>query len=331
MRVIGPGDATVHYALVDDGGTLVFCLSMLHCFFDGFSRTLVERDLVLALASPEVFAREPERPWYSDLAWHLNTNFDEAAGEAFWRRCLEGAPMLETIDRPEPGSEFGPQKLFDGTLRRTVAMAAISSRGRQVHLATAITTAWALALMQRSGSFDVAFTVLTLGRLYPYPGIEGLAGLLVKDRPFRLCLQEGGSSNIEGVLRGVQEDLVAAGEYEHVQQRFPGAPGMQSYINMKLGASTMEETEAGGVTLVPRRDLERWESESGYAVYLEVKPVGLEATLFEMRYHSTRVDEDAAEAWLELFLALLGRIGREPPTTMVGSLLGSGCGGEVVR
>ncbi|KND92421.1 Nonribosomal peptide synthetase 8, partial [Tolypocladium ophioglossoides CBS 100239] len=303
-RVLAAGDQTAFYALVDDGGTLFFALSILHSFFDGFSRTLVERDLVAALASPGAFAAQPEGLWYGDLARRLDAALDDGDAEAFWQRYLAGSQLeTETIYAGAPP----PRRRFDRALYATVAAGVV--QGRQTHLATAIATAWALALMQRSGARDVAFTMLTLGRLYPYDGIDRLVGLLVKDRPFRLHVRDR-AATIESVLLGVQHDLVAAGEYEH-GPRFPGKPRLQSYVNVKVGGSAMGAADVAGLTLTPRRDLEHWESESHYAVYLEMKPLA-GANRFEMRYHSSLLDGAQAATLLRRFVALLNRIGSAP-------------------
>ena len=314
-RVLAAGDPTAHYALVDDNGTLFFSFSVLHCFFDSFSRTIIEKDLVAALEDPGALAGQPERPWYGDFASHLEANLDEASAEAFWLRYLEGS-RIDTIHQGPAGA----MRQFDRSIHET--MPADVAQGRQTHLATAITTAWALALMHRSGSRDVAFTLLTLGRLYPYEGMDRLVGLLVKDRPFRLRLADDGDDDavaVGSVLLGVQDDLVSAGEHEH-GPRFPGGPNLQSYVNIKLGGSEMETTAAGRLTLTPRRDLERWESETRYAVYLEVKPLG-GRNRFEMRYHSSLIGDAEAAALLGSFLALLESIGGSAGGRLVAGLL----------
>ncbi|KAL6895106.1 hypothetical protein GGI43DRAFT_411859 [Trichoderma evansii] len=314
MRVLTAGDETAFYALVNDDGTSFFVFSIFHCFFDGFSRTLVEQDLVAALKSPDIFAQQAERPWYGDFAKRLDAELDDASAEAFWQQYLRGA-KTETIHHGPPG----PLRRFDMSLYETVSSDVL--HGGQIHLATAITAAWALTLMHRSGFADIVFTVLTLGRLYPYDGIDRLPGLLVKDRPFRLQVQDD-DATIESVLRVVQEDLVSAGEYEHRTPLCkPGQkPSLQSYINIKLGGSTMGSIHVDGLTLAPRRDLERWESESRYAVYLEMKPLA-GANRFEMRYHSSLIDNAQAAALLQDFVVLLRRIGGCSGSTTVTSVL----------
>lgn len=315
-RVLVAGDPTAYYALVNDDGTFFFVFSVLHCFFDSFSRVLVEKDLVAALESPDTFVQQPERLWYGDFAKQLDADLDEPSAEAFWRRYLEGT-RIETIHQGPPG----PKRRFDQSLYETVSTDVM--QGRQIHLATAITTAWALALMHHSGLSDVAFTLLTLGRLYPYEGIDRLVGLLVKDRPFRVQVQDS-AATMESVLLGVQEDIVSAGQYEHAPRSYmpTGQPCVQSYVNIKLGGSEMPSASVGGVTLIPRRDLERWESETQYAVYLEMKPLA-GGSRFEMRYHSLLIDGTHAAALLHHFVALLKRIGSFPGATTVGSVMES--------
>ncbi|PTB35262.1 hypothetical protein M441DRAFT_62888 [Trichoderma asperellum CBS 433.97] len=316
MRVLAAGDATAHYALVDDGGTSFLVFSIFHGFFDGFSRALVEQDLVAALESPDSFAQQAERPWYGDFARRLDAELDDASARAFWRQYLEGAHVA-TIHRGPPGA---PRR-FDQSLYETVAADVL--KGGQIHLASAITAAWALALMRRSGATDIAFTILTLGRLYPYEGIDRLPGLLVKDRPFRLRVQDR-AATVESVLRAVQQDLVSAGEFEHSTpfRDRDRRPLLQSYVNIKLGASAMEPTRVDGLTLAPRRDLERWESESQYAIYLEMKPLA-GANRFEMRYHSALIGDAQAAALLRDFVELLRRLGSCGGSIAVATLLES--------
>lgn len=321
MRVLAAGDATAHFALVDDGGTSFLVFSIFHGFFDGFSRALVEPDLVAALESPASFAQQAERPWYGDFARRLDAELDEASARAFWRHYLEGA-HVESIHRGHPG----PPRRFDQALCETVAADVL--QGGQIHLATAITAAWALTLMRRSGCADIAFTVLTLGRLYPYEGIDRLPGLLVKDRPFRLRLPaQDPAATVDAVLRAVQQDLVSAGEFEHRTPFRDGAhrPLLQSYVNIKLGASAMQRTRVAGLALSPRRDLERWESESQYAVYLELKPLA-GANRVELRYHSALIGDAQAAALLRDFVGLLRRLGSCSGSTAVATLLESADG-----
>lgn len=314
MKVLSAGDETAYYTLLNDDGSIFFVFSILHCFTDSFSRTLIERDLVAALESPDSFAQQAERPWYGDFANRLDAELSGVSAKAFWQDYLENA-QIETIHRGPPG----PMRRFDKSLYETVSTDVL--QGGQIHLATAITTAWALALMHRSSFTDVAFTVLTLGRLYPYEGIDRLPGLLVKDRPFRLKVQDH-AVTIESVLRVVQEDLVSAGEYEHESPfNSPDVKSRpQSYVNIKLGGSAMEPTHVGSLSLIPRRDLERWESESQYAVYLEMKPLA-GANRFEMRYHSSLIDNAQAAALLQDFVALLKRIGSCSGSTTLATIL----------
>ena len=315
-RVILPGDSIVQYALIDNGKKKFFVFSMLHAFFDAFSRTILERDLLEALKSDSDFSQKEERAWFGDFVAKKLETIDIPATYSFWEKYL-GNSCLETLLPGKPEHRHS----FDSVLHEVLPNSL--NQGRAI--APAIFISWALTLMHESGQKDVAFTIAALGRLFPYPGIERMIGLFVRDRIFRLQIPDA-EADISSLLQSVQEDLISSGTQEHgkvagILPGVDGCPVAQSYVNVKAGGSTLVNQDIDGLTIIPRRDIEHWTFATRYAIYIEME-VRDDDYLFEMRYQSTLIPSERAERLFASFIKTLELVLGSESGTALGNFVG---------
>src|SRR5215210_3583299 len=175
-----------------DGGDWQLVWSMHHILTDGWSRSLLLRELFESYAA---FAagREPAlarpRPYEEYIVWLQR--LDLAAAEAFWRRSLEGfssPTLLAGVDGQGPAAvSFRETRRRSGCLAPEVT-AELRELARRHHLtlATVIYGAWALVLAQETGSEEVVFGATVSGRPLELPGIDSMIGLFINTLPLRV-------------------------------------------------------------------------------------------------------------------------------------------------
>jgi hypothetical protein len=312
------GSPVFRYCLLRDNGRYFFVFTAHHAFFDAYSRLVFEKELVKALKDPSAYELEEVRPWYGDFATHL-ASISGGKEPCFWQDYIRGAPM-EVV---HPGKS-GNWKC-DGAWKKTTTISQVTKA--DATQSGVIIAAWVLALANHSGFDDILFSMVTLGRSYPYNGIDRLLGLLLGRILFRLQIGDRNASP-NSLLQRVHRELIRATQHEH--EEIP--VHVQSFVNIRsgLGGSQIEPTtissdlNAGMNKIIPRRDLEMWGKERhGYCtVNLDVSLQGKEAS-FIFFYMSDLLDHVSANRLFEDFLAIFEHLWLSKGDT-VGDLLRRG-------
>jgi Condensation domain len=310
------GSPAFQYCLVKEKDRYLFIFSAFHAFFDGFSRLLFEQELLQALKDPFLYSLEPTRPWFGDLAIHLESQALESSRS--WKRYLEHAPA-ENVHQGV--SVYGSA---NGTLRKSLRMSKMKSTN--ITSSTIVAAAWTLALANHSGFHDILFGLVKSGRSYPYDGIERMFGLLTAITLFRLQVCEA-TESIDSLLQRVQHEILASSAGF---ERDPPVddPRVQSLLNIKFGLPPMQPTtidslEKNGLNkILPRRDLENW----NYGKNLTT--VNLEATVegnqisFTFQYMSA-LEDGRARKLFDNFWELFNKLWRSDVES-IGDLLNVG-------
>jgi hypothetical protein len=302
------GRPIVQFCLTKNNeGQFFLVISIHHAFFDAFSRSVLEIDLLHALRSPSTYAPEAENLWYGDFAAYLHASQRNTDAHKFWQKYMQGA----NVENIHAGQSSGDNP--DGFLHGVIDVSTFI-KGRHISSSTALIGSWALALANHSGLEDIIFAVAKLGRSYPYDGLDRMLGPLVMVAPFRLRVDDKAAST-ESLLHRAQKDLVSTGRHE--EGLIPGAvpvpdggPCVQSLINIKSSVSSMHSTTIdsngkGNISKIsPRRDLEHWDIRASYAVYIEVTPVD-KSMIVDFRYHSQYIDHEKARLLFNDFLQVM--------------------------
>ncbi len=315
-RPFDPASAPLaRLALVSGGGERhVFVFSFHHLLLDGWSASLVLRDVFAAyrgLRRQETPALPAARPFRDYLGWLAAR--DAAADEAFWRQELAGfeAPTPLGIDHAaEAGG--GGRGLVQHTLG-AAATAALESfaRAHKLTLGTLLHAAWGALLARLSGQARVLFGTTVAGRPPELAGVEGMVGMFINTLP--LHLEVPGQASAGQWLPRVQDRLLSLRAHEasplarlHALAGLaPGQPLFESLLvfeNYPVDASL--RALSGELEVVSARFIER----TADALVLVVVPG--ERLALKLGHELERIDATAARrtlghlvAWLEAAIA----------------------------
>lgn len=214
-----------------------FVMSHHHCLFDGWSLTLLLREVLnryRQLCGGVGFDNINPRPYRDYIAWLQQQNTDKA--KAFWRDTFTGftaATPLPFTTYHEPGdvesdgrqsgsgceskraTHAGNPRNADAIQLSTTATRALESLARQHHVTvnTLVQGVWALVLSCYSGEMDVVFGVTTSGRPVDLPGAESMVGLFINTLPIRIHILPDETLSIW--LKRIQDKQAEGRQYEY--------------------------------------------------------------------------------------------------------------------
>ncbi|KAL2274441.1 hypothetical protein FJTKL_03201 [Diaporthe vaccinii] len=325
------GGSPIQYAVVDQDkvnheGKSFFVVSVQHSFFDVFSRSLLERDLLQILtASPAEYARAPQRPWYGDFATSMRAQSGyDARARRFWAGYLDGAEYANIHAQ----SLASASALQDGVINWT--RLDVSGSWASEQQTPLMLAAWTLALARQSGLRDIVFGLGRHGRSHPYQDIRRTIGPFFSITPLRLRL--GGASAAGGLTAGqqhpetvgelvrrVQGEILATARWE--QGTIPGVypdaegnnPWVQCWVNVKSELYAMrngyrddEKNDSAKKirTFVPRPDLHPLWMKSHWALIMVIY-IKQDCVEAGVGYRSSLIGHDKANRLFEDFRGLV--------------------------
>ncbi|OOF99291.1 hypothetical protein ASPCADRAFT_163413 [Aspergillus carbonarius ITEM 5010] len=208
-----------------------------HSISDAWSIALLLRQVEAAYRGEELVLR-PFRP----LVEYIEATRDRA--EAFWKTELEDAHLASMATYPplpSPGYTADPSE----SVCRTFPIQSMTSGGFPIN--TKLRLAWAVLQSLYTGSEDILFGAINVGRSVPVPGVEDMVGPAITSVPVRIQLCTGWT--IAKSLQMVQEQWARSMELEHV--------GLQNLLHMGPGPEaacrfqTLMSVEPGTGTQLP--------------------------------------------------------------------------------
>lgn len=305
------GGSLIQYAIIRDDkaheGKTLFVISINHIVFDGFSRFLMEKDILQILKSPEQYAVESERPWYGDFAIRMRalTNYDAQVSQ-YWSAYLNGAAYANI----HPQSKASASGTQDGFIQYSQLEISNSASMQQTPLLLA---AWTLALARQSGLRDILFALARHGRSDSDQDVCRMVGPLFSLTPFRLHLGSGGAGRAAKhaetageLVQRVQDEIRKTAQWEQgaipgVYPDTKGSPWAQTLVNLKSEMYAMpngyrDEQGSGKITrFITRRDLYDYDMKSHWSLILLItqKQDTVEAC---MGYRSSLIGHEKAES-----------------------------------
>ncbi len=182
----------------------VFALTNHHILLDGWSLSMLLRDLFTLYASAGSDAGLPPVAPYRDyLAW-LSAQDGDAARDA-WGMALAGieGPTCLTGEDFTGRPPVMPESVIIEMPASETAELTAWARGTQLTLATIVQGCWAVLLGTLTGSDDVVFGATVAGRPAQIPGVESMIGLFINTLPVRARLSPG--RNLADFLAALQE------------------------------------------------------------------------------------------------------------------------------
>ncbi|MEU8659603.1 condensation domain-containing protein [Actinoplanes philippinensis] len=293
-----------------------FLLSMHHILIDGWSTSLLLRDLFQLYADPGA-ALPATVPYERYLSW-LSTQDDAAAAEA-WRAELAGltGPTLVS-DRGRAEVSALPERMeLELSAPGTAALTAMA-RSCEVTLNTVVQVAWAVMLNQITSRQDVVFGATVSGRPPELDGVEEIVGLLINTQPVRIRLDPG--ETIGALLRRAQDSQVRLLAHHHLGlshiQRIAGRRELfDTSVVFENYPSADELPATGG-----RLRLEGFTGRDAYHYALKLMAVPGERLYLELSHRPDLVSAASARAAADYLLEVLDRMA-ESTTEPVATLL----------
>ncbi|MHC6625471.1 amino acid adenylation domain-containing protein [Streptomyces globosus] len=301
-------------ALIRDGRRHRLLLTLHHIVADGWSVTVLLRELTAAYRGETLPEPADPRPY---LAWLASRDRD-AARDA-WRTALAGLDGPTRL-APTTGAGGGRQAparpgRVDTRLPEdfTAALHAFA-RGRGLTLGTVVHGAWALLLGALTGSRDVVFGTTVSGRTTEVPGLESAVGLFINTVPARVALRP--DETLAGLLARVQDEHAGLLDHQHLGladiQRLAGGGELFDTLvvfeNFPTGDPS-HGTDPGGLRITGAEVFDAVH----YPLALVVEPG--EGLLLRFKHDAARLDGPAVAVLARRFTALLRTLVEEPERT----------------
>ncbi|MER7004915.1 amino acid adenylation domain-containing protein [Dactylosporangium sp. NPDC000555] len=293
-----------------------FLLSMHHILVDGWSTSLLLRDLFQLYANPGA-SLPGTVPYERYLSW-LSAQ-EDAAAEAAWRAELAGLSGPTLVgERGLADVTALPQRLeLELSARGTAALTAMA-RSCEVTLNTVVQVAWALMLNRITRRQDLVFGATVSGRPPELDGVEEIVGLLINTQPVRIRLDPG--EPIGALLGRVQLNQVALMAHHHLGlSRIQRIAGRRELFDTSIVFENYPSADALPAT-GGRLRLDGFAGRDAYHYALKLMAVPGERLYLEFSHRPDLVPTATARAAADYLLEILNRIG-ESTTEPVATLL----------
>ncbi|WP_414945326.1 amino acid adenylation domain-containing protein [Amycolatopsis sp. cmx-11-32] len=279
-----------------------------HLLIDGWSRAIIEADLLEIYAAGGVATMPRSAGSYGDyLAW-LGRQDKQAAREA-WRAELAGADESTLVIRERRGKASGlPEREVFRHSPDFMSALVEFARGHGLTLNTLVQAAWAVVLARLARRRDVVFGAVVSGRPADLPGAEQVVGLFINTVPVRVRL-DGGQSVLR-LLTGLQERQSELISHHHL-----GLPEIQKLDGANFDTIVVFENYADPATKADSPSglsltLREFHQATPYALTLGVLPGESLDTVLE--YQPEAVDAEVAKQALRRIAKVLERMIAEP-------------------
>ncbi|KAJ3033198.1 hypothetical protein HDV00_006657 [Rhizophlyctis rosea] len=211
------------FGLLKSPATTWFILGLHHALYDGWSFSLLMRDVHKVYSNDEVL----KRPQFDIIMTHLST-VSEGQGREFWKQELDGYvpmsfPNLHGRVAGKLEADGRAAHVFE--LSSDVDLHLIQNLCRQFEISEQAIgeAAWALLLSAYCGERDVAFGHVVSGRMLPLQGIEDVMGPTFNTIPCRVVIDD--SKPAIELVRTIHRFNIEAIPFHHSPVRDVGKSG----------------------------------------------------------------------------------------------------------
>ncbi|MEU8626066.1 amino acid adenylation domain-containing protein [Streptomyces sp. NPDC048669] len=310
--------------LVRDGHRHRLLLTLHHIVADGWSVSVLLRELTAAYRGEELPAPASPHPY---LAWLATRDLDTARDA--WRQALsglDGPTRLSALStaadderapaRPEQVDTRLPEEL-------TAALTAYA-RAHGLTLSTVVHGAWALLLGALTGSRDIVFGTTVSGRTTEVAGLDAAVGLFINTVPARVGLRP--EETLTELLRRVQDEHTALLDHQHlgladIQRIAGGGELFDTLVVFENHPAAEPPADRGPDAL--RITGNEVSDAVHYPLALVVEP-GSSGLLLRFKHDAARFDQVTVAVLANRFTALLRTVVSEPGRTVARTGLLSG-------
>ncbi|MEU2509984.1 amino acid adenylation domain-containing protein [Streptomyces sp. NPDC007863] len=302
----------IRATLIKDGRRHRLLLTLHHIVADGWSVTVLLRELAAAYRGDALPEPVDPRPYLSWLATR-----DRDGARAAWRAALAGLDEPTRLaatgdtERAPARPEHVDTRLPEGFTAELRAFA----RAHGLTLGTVLHGAWALLLGALTGRNDVVFGTTVSGRTTEVAGLDSAVGLFINTVPARVTLRP--DESLAGLLRRVQDEHAALLDHQHLGladiQRLAGGGELFDTLvvleNFPAGGPE-DGTEPGAPRVTGVEVLDAVH----YPLALVVDPG--DGLLLRFKHDAARLDGVTVAVLAHRFTALLRTLVAEPGRTV---------------
>lgn len=163
-------------------------LTMHHLLVDGWSTSLLLRDLVVLYETGTADALPQPPDYRTYLSWM--TDQDRGRARQAWRAALAGLREPTRISARADSHHVSalPESRTVELSEAATAVLHEAARRHRVTVNTLIRVAWALCLHHRTGQRDIVFGATVSGRPAELPDVEEMVGVFINTVPVRVPL-----------------------------------------------------------------------------------------------------------------------------------------------
>ncbi|MFC0111606.1 non-ribosomal peptide synthetase [Kibdelosporangium aridum] len=283
-----------------------------HLVLDGWSRALLESELLQIYAAGGVASALPPSRSYRDyLAW-LDQQ-DKESARAAWQAELAGAERsrlgISERARKAPGQQA--REAIGYSPEFTSALAEFARR-HGLTLNTLVQGAWALVLARLAHRRDVVFGAVVSGRPAELPGVEQVVGLFINTVPVRVRLD--GERTVLQMLTELQERQVALISHQHLGLQEIQKLGGASFDTVVSFENYVDPAAKSDSDRGLRLRLKEFHQSAPYPILLGIMPG--ESLQTEVEYLPELIDDQTAKEALHGLARVLERMIAEPGTAV---------------
>jgi non-ribosomal peptide synthetase component F/thioesterase domain-containing protein/acyl carrier protein len=186
-----------------------------HAAMDGRSIYLVLEEVFLFYEASQNHRTVdlPTPPAFSEFVEWLVAG-DHSGEEAYWRAVFQGFNGPATLMIPGPSTPTGGRGEVEAHLPAELAekLRELASKHR-LTLNLVVKAAWSILLSRLSGTLDVVFGEVRMGRRASVPNVGSIAGLFINTVPVRIPMTS--DMTVLDLLGRLRDDQRAVREHEH--------------------------------------------------------------------------------------------------------------------
>ncbi|MEU3748967.1 MULTISPECIES: non-ribosomal peptide synthetase [Streptomyces] len=301
--------------LVRDGQSHRLLLTLHHIVADGWSVSVLLRELAAAYRGDALPEPVPPEPY---LAWLAGR--DRSAAREAWRGALAGITGPTRL--PEVSGTEAPTGVADAPARPEhvdtrlpqdlTAELTAYARTHGLTLSSVLHGTWGLLLGALTGSQDVVFGTTVSGRTTEVAGLDSAVGLFINTVPARVTLRA--DESLTDLLRRVQDEHTALLDHQHLGladiQRVAGGGELFDTLVVLENYPTARPADGAGPEELRITGAEVLDAVH-YPLALVVEPTD-GSLLLRFKHDAARLDQVAVAVLAGRFAALLRTVVAEP-------------------
>lgn len=210
---MGYNTSLCSYSLTKSGSKRLFCITLHHAVFDGWSFAIIMRTLT-QLYEGQVDSVALPAPYVGFVKYALALDQQQAA--EYWRGQLAEAsrPGFPRVSASTPSIPAAADPVSTSHVSTHQVPFSVEGRRLVVTKATILRAAWAIVMARYNDTEDITFGSAVAGRQAPVAGIENIVGPVLSTVPVRVRVPA--QQCVNNYLLAIQAQAAGMIPFEHM-------------------------------------------------------------------------------------------------------------------